>query len=92
MGVSIFHIPLIFADVKIPVIVVLTKYDLLVMEHLRACKKLSVPDKKVKPAKRTFSEVTKSSRSTFVPVSTRKDAQKEYGGPLIISITSLFPF
>ena len=46
--------------------VVLTKYDLLVMEHYLACShKLSVADKKVeatKRAKNTFSEVTKELR------------------------------
>jgi endonuclease V-like protein UPF0215 family len=87
MGVSIFDIPLIFAEVKIPVIVVLTKYDLLVMEHYRACShNLSVADKKVeatKRAKHAFSEVTKELRVAHAPVSTRKEALKEYGGLLI---------
>ena len=40
MGVSIFHIPVIFAKVKIPVIVVFNKYDYLV-EHFRACSNMS---------------------------------------------------
>ena len=84
MSISIFHILLIFAEVKIPVIVVLTKYDLLVMEHYRACgQKLSVADKKVeaiKRAKHAFNEVTKELEVPFVPVSTRKEALKEYGG------------
>jgi endonuclease V-like protein UPF0215 family len=87
MGTSIFHIPLIFAEVKIPVIVVLTKYDLLVMEHYRACNhKLSADEKKVeatKRAKHAFSEVTKELKVPFVPVSTKKEALKKYGGPLI---------
>ena len=52
MGVSIFHIPLIFTGVNIPVIVVFNKYDLLVMEHYRGCRyKLSPADKR---AKHTF--------------------------------------
>ena len=87
MGVLIFHISLIFAEVEIPVIVVLTKYDLLVMEHYRACGHiLSMSDKKVeaaKRAKRAFSEVAKVLEVPFVPVSTRKEALKEYGGLLI---------
>jgi hypothetical protein len=87
LGISIFHIPLIFAEVNIPVIVVLTKYDLLVMEHYRACGHiLSVTDRKVeatKLAKRAFIEVTRALEVPFVPVSTRKEALKEYGGLLI---------
>jgi hypothetical protein len=90
MGVSIFHIPLIFAEVKIPVIVVFTKYDLLVIEHFRSCKHISsLPDRKVeakKRAERTFSEVTKELKERkvpFAPVSTLKKTQKEYGGQLI---------
>ena len=81
MGVSIFHIPLIFTGVKIPVIVVFNKYDLLVMEHYRGCRyKLSPADKR---AKHTFIEVTKQLKVPFVPVSTQKEVLKEYGGPLI---------
>ena len=79
--------PLIFTEVKIPVIVVLTKYDLLVMEHYRGCSpKLSAAEKKVdatKRAKQAFDEVTKALKVPFVPVSTRKEALKEYGGLLI---------
>ena len=94
-GVSIFHISLIFAEVKIPVIVVFTKFDLLFVEHFRDCSHISsVPDKKVeakKRALRAFSEFTKELEMPFVPVSTRKDMQEEYGGLLIISVTSLFP-
>ena len=37
MSGSIFYMSLIFAEVKIPVIVVFTKFDLLIMEHFRAC-------------------------------------------------------
>ena len=63
MGVSNFHIPLIFTEVKIPVILVLTKYDLLIKEHYHGCRhKLSPADKKaeiIKRAKQGFSEVTK---------------------------------
>ena len=87
MGVSIFHIPLIFTGVKIPVIVVFNKYDFLVMEHYRGCRhKLSPADKKAeatKRAKQAFSEVTKQLKSPFVPVSTQKEALKIYGGPSI---------
>jgi hypothetical protein len=80
-----FHISLIFAEVKIPVIVVLTKYDLLVMEHYRACSHLPVTEKKAeaaKLAKHAFSEVTRVLKVPFVPVSTKKDALKDYGGML----------
>jgi endonuclease V-like protein UPF0215 family len=97
MSVSIFHIPLIFAEVKIPVIMVFTKYDLLVVKHFRACSHISsLPDRKVeaiKRAKHAFSVVTKELEGLkvkvpFVPVTTRKE---EYGGLLIIFVTSLFP-
>jgi hypothetical protein len=98
IGVLIFHIPLIFAEVKIPVIVVLTKYDLLVMEHYRACSHiLSLPDRNVeakKRAERAFREVIKGLKELnvpFAPVSTLKKTQKEYGGQLNRSVTSLFP-
>ena len=95
MGVAIFYIPLILAEVKIPVIVVLTKYDLLVMEHLRACKNISsTPDRNLeakKRAQRAFNEVTKELKVPFAPVSTLKKAQKDYGGQLISSLTNLFP-
>ena len=48
MCILVFHIPLIFAEVKIPVIVVFTKYDLLVLGHYRACSHISfLPDKRV---------------------------------------------
>ena len=61
MGVSNFHIPLVFTEVKIPVVLVLTKHDLLIKEHY--CRhKLSPADKKaeiIKRAKQGFSEVTK---------------------------------
>ena len=83
MGVSVFHIPLIFAEVKIPVIVVLTKYDLLVMEHYRDCRHISSPpDRNVeakKRAERAFSEVTKELKELkvpFAPVSTLKKRRK----------------
>ena len=87
MGVSIFYVPLIFSEVKIPVIVVLTKYDLLVMEHYRACSHIpSHPDRKAEAkdrADRAFSECTKELEVPFVPVTTQREAVKEYGGPLI---------
>ena len=73
----------------------LTKYDLLVMEHHRACSQhLPLADKKVEAARRArqaFIEVTKELKVPFVPVSTKIDALKEYGGLLILSATSLFP-
>jgi hypothetical protein len=94
-GVSIFHIPLIFAEVNIPVIVVFTKYDYLVMEHIRACSHISSPSLRkmeaIKRAESAFNDFTKGLKVPFAPVSTLKDAQKEYGGLLIRSVTSLFP-
>ena len=87
MSVSIFHISLIFAGVNIPVIAVLTKYDLLVMEHYRACSHISsAAEKKIeatKRAKHAFNEVTKALKVPFVPVSTKKEALKDYGGLLL---------
>jgi hypothetical protein len=95
MGDSIFHISLIFVEVKIPVIVVLTKYDLLVVEHFRACRHISdLHDRKLEAAKRAdmaFNHFTKELKVPFAPVSTLKEALKEYGGLLIRSLTSLFP-
>jgi hypothetical protein len=96
MGISIFHIPLTFAQVNIPVIVVLTKYDLLVTDHFRACSHM--PDRKVEAAKRAksaFIEVTKKLKAPkvpFVPVTTLKKTQEEYGGQLISSVTSSVSF
>ena len=84
MGVSIFHIPLIFVEVKIPIIVVLTKYDLLIMEHYRACSQM--PDGTVEAKRRAeqaFKKVTeklKELKVPFAPASTLKKKQKEYGG------------
>jgi len=73
---SIFHITLILALVKIPVIVVFTKYDLLVVEHFRASSHIpSHPDRKAeaeKRAEKAFNEVTKDLKVPFVPVSTKK--------------------
>ena len=87
MGASIFYAPLIFAEVKIPVIVVFTKYDLLIVEHYRACSHIpSQPDRKAEArerAGRAFSERTKELKVPFVPVTTLREAMKEYGGPLI---------
>ena len=87
MGVSIFYIPLTFTEVKIPVIVVFTKYDLLVMEHYRGCSHLSSPDEKkkeaTKRAKQAFSEVAKvlkKKKVPFVPVSTMENVLNDYGG------------
>jgi hypothetical protein len=63
-------------ELKIPVIVVFTKYDLLVMEHFRAISHISSPpDKKVeakKRAEKALSEVTKDLKVLCVPVSTKK--------------------
>ena len=42
-------------------------------------------------AERAFSELTKDFKIPFAPVSTQKEAQKEYGGLLIRSVTSLLP-
>jgi hypothetical protein len=93
-GFSIFHIPLIFAEVKIPVIVVFTKFDYLVVEHFRACSHISsLPHRRaeaIKHAESAFNDFTKGLEVPFAPVSTLKDAQKEYGGLLIRSVTSLF--
>ena len=79
----IFHIALIFVAVNIPVIMVFTKYDLLVMEHFRASSHIpSLPDRKVeakKRAEKALKEVTKDLPFPFVPVSTKK----EYRGPLL---------
>ena len=87
-----------FAEVKIPVIVVLTKYDLLIMEHYRACSHISSHHERnveaKKRAERAFCEVAKELKELkvpFAPVSTLKKTQKEYGGQLIRSVTSLFP-
>jgi hypothetical protein len=90
MSYSIFHIPLIFA-VNIPVIVVFTKYDLLFLEHYRACGHISSKsDRKVEAKKRAdnaFKEVTKDLQVPFVPVS--KD--EEFRGLSVESATSLIP-
>jgi hypothetical protein len=87
--------PTDFPEVMIPVIIVFTKYDLLVVKHFRACSHiLSVLDRMVEARNRAmlaFSEFTKVLKVPFVPVSTLKETQKEYGGLLIKSATSLFP-
>ena len=78
----IFHIALNFVAVKIPVIVVFTKYDLLVMEHFRASSHIPSLSDRIREAKKraekTLKEVTKNLPFPFVPVST-----KEYRGPLL---------
>ena len=93
MSGSIFHMSLIFAEVKIPVIVVFTKFDLLVVEHFRACNHiLSLPDRKsesIDRAEKAFNHITKELKVPFAPVSTLKETRKEYGG-LLRSVTSLF--
>ena len=87
--------PTDFCEVKIPVIMVLTKYDLLVVKHLRACSHISsLPDRKVeatKRAKHAFSEVARELKGLGVPVVPVTTRKEEYGGLLIISVTSLFP-
>jgi GTPase len=79
----IFHIALIFVAVKIPVIVVFTKYDLLVVEHFRDSSHIpSLPHRKVeakKRAEKALKEVTKDFPFPFVSVSTKQ----EYRGPLL---------
>ena len=89
MGVSIFHIPLTFTEVKIPVIVVLTKYDLLVVEHYRHCNRILSADEEEKKkvaterAKQAFSVVAKELEEKevpFVPVSTMENALNVDGG------------
>ena len=97
-GVTIFHIALIFVEVKIPVIVVFTKYDILFNEHYRDCRHIKSPDDRraeaAKRAERAFIDFTKhlTGKFPFVPVlvsahkdSTRKatQKQKEYEGLLI---------
>jgi hypothetical protein len=98
-GISIIHIPLIFAQVKIAVIVVLTKYDLLVVEHHRTCSHISSPSDRLVEAKKraenSFGEVTEELKKIsvpFVPVLTLKKTQKKYGGQLIRSVTSSVSF
>jgi hypothetical protein len=93
MNVSIFHVKLIFAEVKISVIVVFTKFDILVVEHFRACSHIdSRRDRKVEATNRAlcaFNERAKELRVQFkvpfIPVSTKGDS-----GLLILSIISLF--
>ena len=85
---------LMFAEVKIPVIVVFTKFDLLVVEHFRACSHiLSLPDRKAEStdrAEKAFNHITKELKVPFAPVSTLKETRKEYYGGLMRSVTSLF--
>ena len=76
-----------FAEVKISVIVVLTKYDLLIMEHYHACSHiLSHHERNVevkKHAERAFCKVARGLKELqvpFAPVSTLKKTQREYGG------------
>jgi|SRR5882762_6373904 len=104
MDVSMFYIPLIFSEVKIPVIVVFTKYDILFNEHYRDCLRdcphiSSATDRRVEAtnrANRAFSELTKDLSFPFVPVQvSQKDKKKKSTrkdeGLLIIFVTSLFP-
>ena len=68
---------------------VFTKYDYLVVEHFRACNHISsLPDRKVEAinrAERAFNDFAKGLEVPFAPVSTLKEAQKDYGGLLIRS-------
>ena len=86
MGILVFRILLIFAEVKISVTVVFTKY-----EHYRACRHISfLPDRRVEAINRAIRDFTKELEIPITPVSTQKKVQKENGGQLIISITILF--
>jgi hypothetical protein len=95
-GISIFHIPLILAQVKVPDIVVPTKYELPVVGHHRACSYISSPpDRMVEAKKRAEDSVTKELKKfnvPFAPVSTLKKTQKEYGRQLIRSVTGTVSF
>jgi len=63
-------------QLKIPVVVVLSKYDLLVVEHVRACGHIpSGPNRTAEAEKRAtnaLTEVTKDLKVPFVPVSLKK--------------------
>ena len=92
MSVFIFHVQLIFAVVKIPVIVVFTKFDILVTEYFRECSHIkSRSERKVEATKRAFGVLSERAKELqelqvpFAPVST-----KGYEGLSIISIISLF--
>ena len=83
IGISIFHILVNFPEVNIPVIVVLTKFDVLFYEHYRDClrENLSPTDIRVEAANRAnraFINFTKGLKFPFVPVqvSTEKDSRK----------------
>jgi len=76
-------------QLKIPVIIVFTKYDRLVVEHFRACSHIkSRPDRKTEAKRRAenaFKEVTKDLHFPFDPVS----VEKEYRGTMLLSLTQL---
>jgi len=78
-------------ELKIPVIVVFTKYDLLVVEHFRECSHISSMHERIAEASNraafAFSEYTKKLEVSFAPVSTRKDVQKEYGALMLVKLT-----
>jgi hypothetical protein len=82
IGVSIFHIPLIFAKVKIPVIVVFTKYDPLVVStfalaatyHLCLTEKVEVT--LANRANSAFKNLLKSSKSHLFPFQRGKKRRK----------------
>ena len=91
------NISLIFAVVNIPVIAVLSKFDLLVMEHYRVCYHISSQAERKKEAMKrahlAFSEVVKElkrEKIPLVPISIQREALEVYGGPLIWSITGIF--
>ena len=91
MSLSIFQLQLIFVEVKIPVIVVFTKFDILVVEHFRVCGHIdSLCERKVEAtnrALRAFNERAEELRVKFnvpfVPVSTKGE-----GGLFIIIVCS----
>ena len=78
-GVSIFYIPLIFPEVKIPIIVVLTKYDVLFNEQYRNCLHIESETDRRKEAKKraqsAYNEHTKvlTGKYPFVRVQVSKD-------------------
>ena len=85
MDVSIFHIPLI-PEVNIPVIVVLTKYDVLFNEQYRNCldADISPTGRRKEAAKRAehaFNNYTKALIGKYpfvhVQVSTHKDSTRK---------------
>lgn len=81
MDGRILYNSLIFTEVKIPVIVVFTKYDVLFNEHYRNCSHLSSRSKKREEAgvlaDRAFREYTKGLKFPFVHVQVLTSKVKE---------------